>query len=494
MELARPTPSLTSIVCANSLSAETRQLADKYGLSVSQVSWEDCARNKNSCWGPNITDMCLCVDGANMPVIRAPNMSDVTFDVPLDEVVLVVGNELVDGMQSTVTLRQYLEGFRHYLHNPEDWLDEEVSLLAPERDSHVLTSAQACFLPVDASGNATFNTSVYNYQTRRDDPSVLVIVSSAAGTSAQVITNRNQLVNFNKAGRAMPFAAQRLSEDRRQRGVAIDGEMTVEEKQQNCLLVIQVPLKQKPAERMRSAFGSCIPQGGCIPEGGFMPKGAVYTTSSSSSSSGFFSSLSAPMSNSVGVPQCVGKAKKHWSLSSGKKVRSRSRREDDFDSPSSTDNVEHAIVRVSDDDKGPFEEIGKRKIARDPRFPIRMTIQFYKCTDNGVISDASMQAISEQLQKARSKGDFVGSLVTNPAGDRPTEPRLSPSYTTPAWWNLFWDTHGPSVTAFTKETAAMKAFSGSRLAGLTMSEAEPHVLRILTGKSMTSAGYGHMVM
>jgi hypothetical protein len=40
-------------------------------------------------------------------------------------------------------------------------------------------SGQACFLPVPEGGTAKFNASIYNYQTRYNDPAVLAIIATA---------------------------------------------------------------------------------------------------------------------------------------------------------------------------------------------------------------------------------------------------------------------------------------------------------------------------
>ena len=81
-----------------------------------------------------------------MPVIRFPNFSDLTADISLDKFYLLVGNE--DGRElQKVSLRDYLGDIRRYLSQPGSWAGRGDSLLAP-RDSHVLVSAQAAFLPV----------------------------------------------------------------------------------------------------------------------------------------------------------------------------------------------------------------------------------------------------------------------------------------------------------------------------------------------------------
>ena len=61
------------------------------------------------------------------------------------------------------------------------------------------------------------------------------------------------------------------------------------------------------------------------------------------------------------------------------------------------------------------------KLVRDESYPIRVTLQYYKSTDNGEITRDIMSAIAKQLQASRQGSDYVGSLVTEPKGDRPTE-------------------------------------------------------------------------
>ncbi len=71
--------------------------------------------------------------------------------------------------------------------------------------------------------------------------------------------------------------------------------------------------------------------------------------------------------------------------------------------------------------EGPFTEINNLDIERDPRFPIRVTIQFYKATDNGVVSAEDMAQIHRQIDRVYREADYVGSLVIQPDTGRPTE-------------------------------------------------------------------------
>ena len=57
-------------------------------------------------------------------------------------------------------------------------------------------------------------------------------------------------------------------------------------------------------------------------------------------------------------------------------------------------------------------------IQRDARFPVRVTLQFYQATSNGVVSNANIKAMAKQIKKVYGKGDYVGSLVVPTELDR----------------------------------------------------------------------------
>jgi hypothetical protein len=87
--------------------------------------------------------------------------------------------------------------------------------------------------------------------------------------------------------------------------------------------------------------------------------------------------------------------------------------------------------------EGPFTEIDELPIVRDERFPIRVTVQFYKATSNGVVSAEDMEEIARQIDRVYNEGDYVGSLVVDGPSDRPTE--YDGSKEEPAgWWDAFW--------------------------------------------------------
>ena len=362
------------------------RLADQYGLNILNVTWEDTGRYYNSSVGPNISDVTIQVQHQDpytgeprltlMPVIRFPNFSDLTADISLDRFYLLVGNE--DGRDlEKVSLRDYLGDIRRYLSQPGSWSGRGDSLLAP-RDSHVLVSAQAAFLPVPMQGQAEFNPVIFNYQSYQGDPAVLTIVATREGTSATVIDNVRdgfssgyswgQRLFFNQDGERASFTGERLSDFRAAEQPSGDTPQAAGEAGLNMVLIIQVPLKQK-----------------------FPMEGEM-----------------AVVEESVGAAAPMLKAS----------------------------DVEIAVIGHGEVE-GPFTEIDGLQIERDPRFPVRVTVQFYKATSNGIVSEADLQQIADQIERVYSESDYVGSLVVDGGSDRPTE--HDGSKVQPAnWWAAFW--------------------------------------------------------
>jgi hypothetical protein len=364
---------------------ETLRLAQEYGLDLVNLTWEDTGRYYGSSVGPNISDLTIQVqhqlEGSRdcaltlMPVIRYPNFSDLTADISPDDFYLLVGNEQ-GGDLERVTLREYLRHFRRYLSDPDSWAGRGDSLLAA-RDTHVLVSAQAAFLPVPQDGIAGFNPVIFNYQSYEGDPAVLTIVATREGTSATVIDNTRdafpagwswgQRLFFNQDGERASFTGQRLSDFTSVRPILPDTPDAAEDGGLNMVLLIQVPLRQKVE------FEDLLPMVGAM----------------------------APMEESA--------------------VKS---------------DIEAAVIGHGAVE-GPFTEIDDLAIRRDGRFPIRVTVQFYKATSDGIVTEADMRAIAEQIEQVYADGDYVGSLVVDGPSDRPTEydgPKDEPE----GWWEAFW--------------------------------------------------------
>lgn len=366
--------------------AEAQKLAERHGLQILNLTWEDTGRFKDSAVGPNISDMTIQVGvrkgeqfiARAMPVIRFPNFSDKTADLDPRNFTLLVGNEKGKELKR-VSLYDFLENPTAYLANPNDWKAERKTLLAPNRDSKVLVSAQACFLPIPRESKATFNPVLFNYQSYKENPAVLTILATREGTSTTIIDNVRdpfesgavwgQRLFFNNNGQRASITGERESDFRGKSGdKPAESTEAAGESGLNMVLLIQVPLKYKPRP---------------------MPKYAV---------------MAAPAGPVEGA------------------VR--------------RGNVENAVIGHGDDE-GPFTELDGVKIERDERFPVRVTVQFYKATDNGVVSEEDIKAIADQIERVYRKSDYVGSLVTAGETGRITEydgVKVEP----PGWWDDFW--------------------------------------------------------
>lgn len=381
------------------------KLAGRYGLNIVNVTWEDTARYKGSAVGPNISDMTIQVqhrlpdgDGYQltcMPVIRYPNFSDVSGDVSPDLFFVLVGNEKGQTL-TKITLRELLGNLRNHLHDPASWEGDGTSLLADDGDTHVLVSAQACFLPIPKEGIAEFNPVLFNYQSRAGDPAVLTILATREGTSITVIDNLRdayeagdtwgQRLFFNQNGERCSLTGQRKSEfldDATDDQPAADPAAEDADREGlNMVLLIQVPLKHEEPKfddtsiRMCAAFG-----------------------------------LAADFAES---------------------------------------DVEEAVIGHGKVE-GPFTEIDGLAIERDPRYPIRVTVQFYKATSNGVVSEQNIREIADQIDRVYKNADYVGSLVVQGNTGRPTE-YVGPKVEPPGWWENFWERHQANTGRTQEET------------------------------------------
>ena len=101
--------------------------------------------------------------------------------------------------------------------------------------------------------------------------------------------------------------------------------------------------------------------------------------------------------------------------------------------------VENAVIGHGDIE-GPFTEIDNLEIERDENLPVRVTVQFYKATSNGVVSPADLSSIKQQIDRVYAQSDYVGSLVTEGETGRVTEyvgAKIQPA----DWWEKFWQRH-----------------------------------------------------
>ena len=365
------------------------QGAQRRGLSVLNVMWEDTGRAQGSALGPNISDLTLQVRRRDehggflqtlMPVIRFPNFSDRTGDVAADKFFVRVGNETPSGALRSVPLTDVLRDLKSFATLPSS-IAGSGNLLAP-RDSHFLVSAQAVFLPIPKEGKAEFNPVLFNYQSAPGSPAVLSILITREGTSVSVIENRpderttqgmGQEIYFNNKGQKSAFTAERKSDVEAriaaQGGPRTEADRSALAKGADVLFLVQVPL----IHAQRGRLGGSLPDLGS--SGGGVDK------------------------KSPAKPKAVAAGPMK------------------DDAPS---DVEQAVLGHGPN-LGPFNEGHNLRLVRDPRFPVRITVQFYKATSNGVVSEADLDGIARSVGGVYEHADFVGSLVL-PEGDprRPT--------------------------------------------------------------------------
>lgn len=310
-----------------------------------------------------------------LPVIRFPNFTDRTGDVPADKFWVRVGNEHHGSPLRAVPLTEVLGSMREYLSQPMS-LRGSGNFLSP-RDTHFLVSAQHVFLPLPARGKVEFNPVLYNYQSYPGAPAVLVLLVTREGTSATVIENRatemtmqgwGQQLFFNKAGQRTMFTAERRSAVAARiahHGEMEEGDHGALEQGADMMMLVQVPLRQP-----RRAPSAPWLKGWTAKE----------------------DSLSAPAT-------AEAPALRHHQRS----------------------DVETAVLGHGRQ-LGVFEEMRGLALERDHRFPIRITVQFYKATSNGIVNHGDMAEVASTIQQVYSNADYVGSLVVphSPA-TRPTD-------------------------------------------------------------------------
>ncbi len=364
-----------------------RARANRFGLDVINVTWEDTGRDIGSSVGPNISDLTLQVreplgrDSGRthlLPVLRYPNFSDKTGDVAIDKVWVKVGNQQSTTSVVGVPLREVLSNMRAYLSDPYSLIGSGNFLLP--RDTHVLTSAQHVFMPLPATGKAEFNPVLYNYQSSPGNPAVMTLLVTRQGTSITIIENYSgdqtyqswgQQLFFNNKGQRTVFTAERKSavKARVDSGGATAQDRGALEDGSDMVMIIQVPLVHA-ATRYGAADGA----------------------------------VPAPSSDAAPSASAAAEAPNPNRSRSGE-----------------TSDVEQAVIGFGAD-QGPYRELAGRRWERDAKFPIRVTVQFYKATSNGVVSDSDLAAMKGEIDRVYSNADYVGSLVC-PNGDRsrPTE-------------------------------------------------------------------------
>lgn len=293
----------------------TQDRAQKYGLTIQNVSWEDIARLSDK---PNTSNMALRVKNYNMPIIRiSDNYEDKTCEIPIENFSVIIGNETKNVHLRKIKFKDFLVNIQEYTQN------NYVRRMFTKRDTTILTSVQTCILPASIE----FNVQINKY---RDaiEPKVLVIVASNNGTSCQILTEPHQKLYFNEAGMATNFISRSLN--LRAENPWID--------QRNVMLIFQIPIREL------QMIHAC----------------------------------------SIGS-------------NNNNNNNNRNDRVKDTD--------------ISQENTNIFKGIGKYKIIRDDKYPIRCTVQFYKVTNTSYIPESEFSRISDQMNAVYKNHDIYGSVI-----------------------------------------------------------------------------------
>lgn len=355
-----------------------RRAAADNGLSLVNVTWEDTARTKESVWGPNISDMTIGVRDSQgllhpMPVLRFDNYTDQTVDIAPDRFVLSVGNERGRELRA-VTLAEVLQAPRAYLHDPASWAGSGQDLWERRDEAGVIVSAQAALLPVPRAGEATFTPVIYNYQSHPGNPAVLTIVATREGTSIQIVDNDEG------------YMSEALYYNQ-------DGQ--------------RAPFT---AVRLSDHLAQGGGGGGAVAAGG------------------------ADGSNVVLVIQVPLKQRQpERSLWEGLAMDAAPAME--MAAPAARSDIEDAVIGHGPVE-GPYTELAGLDIERDPRFPVRVTVQLYKATTTGTLTHADVAAMRAEIDRIYGDPAYVSSLVVDGHTGRPTEwtePQETARWARPAW-------------------------------------------------------------
>lgn len=423
---------------ANALNAlpsdpRVKMALTKYGLTITDTSWQDTGRYNNSSGGSNMSDVTLAalvmdrngeIRTVKQPIIRLDNFKDITVDVDLNQVFIPVGNSW--GVEPfAVSLREFIENLSEFTS-----LRESVkSLLAP-RDNQLLVSAQTAVLPVPAGGEAHFVPAMYNYQSNATNSAALVIMSSNRGTSVTIIDNardkvtdgRGQMLFHNANGQKTAFTAQAETEvqatragrkrikDLQNSGQSIAGQAGV-----NQVMMITIPLKYP-----RNAYR------------GYLGGGAMLES----------------MGAATAMPM--------------RRLRSAS--------------VDRAVVDVAKYSLGEFVELnGKGKgLERDEDNPIRVDVIRYMVSETDQLNPTDIAKFPEELRGVYEAGKNIGSLVTGDLRNRVT--RTYQPWRQPWWdrviviappiyrvrpWVVLEKLYGPTwMYRFANEEIALKTIQG----------------------------------
>ncbi|MEM6731981.1 MAG: hypothetical protein AAF658_10520, partial [Myxococcota bacterium] len=363
------------------------ELAEKEGLSITSVSWDDPSRiGTNSAWGSNIIDSSISVVTSDaytgesqshlMPIVRQPNMDDVTADIDMDKFMINVGNARGEPLRQ-ISLKEALEKPWELMTDPDKWPlraegGAKVGVHAPGTDDQALVAAQSSLLPVSRDGGqATFVPSAYSYTSYNHEehgpqPTILTLMVTREGTSMQILGDEAEArgfggfgggadsLHFNSGGERAPLTAERAKAVKAAGGeVDLSGGGQGNADQANRILLIQIPL----IPEHKKEFGNMF---------------ALESVALSARGGG--------------------------------------------------GDLDDAVIGHGPTE-GPFNEEMGKGWKRDPDTPVRVTVQFAKTLEDPKSLDAkALAAIRGEIDAVYQNASRIGSLVVTSDGAAPNPP------------------------------------------------------------------------
>jgi hypothetical protein len=233
------------------------------------------------------------------------------------------------------------------------------------RDTHILSSAQCCILPNDSD----FCVEMYNYQSTKENPAVLVILVTESGITEHVLTESDRGVFkllFNVKGDQSYLHIDNKCEN----GVVktSHSELNKKEREKNLVRVFQIPLMVPKSQQQLQFMNPCA-----FTTGGYEEECDYLMEKCSSSKS--YTARGGLSMGQVSVGSVYGK----------------------YTPP-------------------------KSDLKRDDSMPIRCTFQYYRVSSgNPDISEAEAEDIATQLRRMSVVETARSSLVEDASTGRPTE-------------------------------------------------------------------------
>ena len=278
--------SLTSWWGNDGMAKKANAWAAKYGLNITGISWDDPNReNTQSPWGSNIIDAGLKVstfdaktgvrEDFNVPMVRTPNLQDVTADIDLDKFMINVGNAKGKSSEK-VSLKDVLKApWKHLMNDESKWPLRDASgkpqgVYVSGVDEEARVAAQHAIFPVAPDGTTTFTPTArsytsYNHKDHGPQPTVLNIVVTHEGASMEILGDDAKgngptpmwfggspdEMHMNINGERAPYTATRAAD-----GADTGGHGAGNANAENRILHIQIPLTpEHPQQNGGFGFG-----------------------------------------------------------------------------------------------------------------------------------------------------------------------------------------------------------------------------------------------